>query len=167
MFCKNCGQTMDDNALVCPNCNTPVGADAQPAQPVQQPPYGAAQPPYGAAQPPYGAPQQPYNQQPYAPGYSNMMPPPPKPSMAWLIVNIVLMVLSGFTGLFSIIGTIFGALAQSSYNKGNYADAESKNKTCKILGIIGIVGFALLFIFCIIVFAIGGAAALADMGYYA
>lgn len=164
MFCKNCGQEMADNMIVCPNCNTPVEANAAnaPVQPVQ-PPYGAPQqPPYGAPQqPPYGAPQQ-----PYAPGYSNMMPPPPKPSIAWLIVNIVLMVLSGFTGLFSIIGTIYGALAQSAYNKGNYADAESKNKTCKILGIIGIVGFALLFIFCIIAFAIGGAAALADLSYY-
>lgn len=163
MFCKNCGQAMDDNMLFCPNCNTPVGteASAQPAQPYDAQP----QQPYAAQQPPYGAPQQPYSQ-PYAPGYNNMMPPPPKPSIAWLIVNIVVMVCTSFTNIFAIIGTIFGALAQSSYNKGNYADAESKNKTCKILGIVSIVGFAVLMIFAIIVMIIGGAAAFADLGYY-
>ena len=161
MFCKNCGQAMDDNLLVCPNCNTPVESDAS-AQPTQ--PVPPVQQPY-AAQPPYGAPQQPYGQ-PYAPGYNNMMPPPPKPSIAWLIVNIVVMVCTGFTGIISIIGTIFGALAQSAYNKGNYADAESKNKTCKILGILSIIGFVLLVIFMIFAVIVGGAAAFADLDYY-
>lgn len=162
MFCKNCGQAMDDNLLVCPNCNTPVERDAS-AQPAQG--YDAQpQQPY-AAQPPYGAPQQPYNQ-PYAPGYNNMMPPPPKPSIAWLIVNIVVMVCTSFTNIFAIIGTIFGALAQSAYNKGNYADAESKNKTCKILGIVSIIGFVVLIVFAIFAVIVGGAVAFADLDYY-
>lgn len=162
MFCKNCGQAMDDNLLVCPNCNTPVERDAS-AQPAQG--YDAQpQQPY-AAQPPYGAPQQPYGQ-PYAPGYNNMMPPPPKPSIVWLIVNIVVMVCTSFTNIFAIIGTIFGALAQSAYNKGNYADAESKNKTCKILGIVSIIGFVVLIVFAIFAVIVGGAVAFADLDYY-
>ena len=73
MFCKNCGQSLEDGVLICPNCNTPVDgyATTNAAQP-QTPPVNAnpyntqPQAPYGAAQPPYGyPPQQPYAQQPY------------------------------------------------------------------------------------------------------
>lgn len=53
MFCKNCGQEMNDNMQFCPNCNTPVASEN--AAPAQQP-YNA--------QPPYAAPQQPYGQPP-------------------------------------------------------------------------------------------------------
>lgn len=75
MFCKNCGQAIDDGAAFCPNCNTPVASadTAQPQTPPVDPTYG--QQPY-AQQPvppqqPYAQqpipPQQPYAQQPYAP----------------------------------------------------------------------------------------------------
>ena len=82
MFCKNCGQPLEDGALFCANCNAPVegfsaGNAAQPQTPPvnagnsysaqPQAPYDAPQQPYGAPQQPYGAPQQPYGtpQQPY------------------------------------------------------------------------------------------------------
>ena len=159
MFCKNCGQALADGALFCPNCNAPVQA-AQPQTPPvnpynnqQQAPYGAPQQPYGYApqQPPYGA------QQPYG-------VPPEKPALTWLIVNIVFLVLSGFTNLFSIIGTIFGALAQSDFNKGNYAEAISKNKTAKVLGIISIVSLVFVYICLFFLFFLG--IATMDSGYY-
>lgn len=147
MFCKNCGQELPDGAVFCPNCNASVADAAQ-----AQTPYGyGAQPPYGAQQP-YGyAPQQPIVQ-------------PPKPSLAWLIVNIVCLVLSG--NIFSIIGTIFGALAQSAYNKGAYAEAESKNKTTKILGIISIVTFVLFYILVFYFVIFLGTATLGSAYYY-
>lgn len=165
MFCKNCGQALADGALFCPNCNAPVQA-AQPQTPPvnpydaqQQAPYGAPQQPYGYApqQPPYGA------QQPY--GYPPQQPygvPPEKPALTWLIVNIVCLVLSG--SIFSIIGTIFGALAQSAYNKGAYAEAVSKSKTTKILGIVSIVSLVLVYIWIFFFFILGAAAM--DSGYY-
>ncbi len=62
MFCTNCGQQLNGNEQVCPNCNTPVTPNAQqpygaqPQYPPQQP-YGT-QPPYQPPyQLPYGAPQ--------------------------------------------------------------------------------------------------------------
>ena len=157
MFCKNCGHALEDGALFCPNCNAPVQA-AQPQTPPvnpydaqQQAPYSAPQQTYGYApqQPPYGA------QQPYGVA-------PEKPALTWLIVNIVCLVLSG--SIFSIIGTIFGALAQSAYNKGAYAEAESKSKTTKILGIVSIVSLVFVYI-CVFFFFILGVAAM-DSGYY-
>lgn len=163
MFCKNCGQELPDGAVFCPNCNEPIIGGAAQAQtpptaanpytaPPQQPPYNySAQPPYGAQQP-YGyAPQPPFVQ-------------PPKPSLTWLIVNIVCLVLSG--NIFSIIGTIFGALAQSAYNKGAYAEAESKNKTAKILGIIGIVSLVLVYILVFYFVIFLGTATLGSAYYY-
>lgn len=147
MFCKNCGQEIAEGATVCPNCNTPVDvAAANATQPQQTPP------------------QQPYAQQPYAPynpGFSNVAPP--KPALTWLIVNIVCVVLCGFSNILGIIGIVFGALAQSAYNKGNYAEAESKAKTAKVLGIITLIGTIILYIFAIISVALG--IGLAAAGY--
>lgn len=141
MFCKNCGQEIAEGATVCPNCNTPVDVAAAAAN---------------AAQPQQTPPQQPYAQQPYAPynpGFSNVAPP--KPALTWLIVNIVCVVLCGFSNILGIIGIVFGALAQSAYNKGNYAEAESKAKTAKVLGIITLIGTIILYIFAIISVALG------------
>lgn len=155
MFCKNCGQEIAEGATVCPNCNTPVAAaTANTAQPQ------APQQPYAQQTPP----QQPYAQQPYAPynpGFSNVAPP--KPALTWLIVNIVCVVLCGFSNILGIIGIVFGALAQSAYNKGNYAEAESKAKTAKVLGIITLIGTIILYIFAIISVALG--IGLAAAGY--
>lgn len=175
MFCKNCGQSLEDGVLICPNCNTPVDgyAATNAAQPQTPPvngnPYNTQpQAPYGAPQQTYGyAPQQPLYgaQQPY--GYPPQQPygvAPEKPALTWLIVNIVFLVLSGFTNLFSIVGTIFGALAQSDYNKGNYAEAISKNKTAKVLGIISIVSLILAYVLVFFFMVIGLSAM--DSGYY-
>ena len=68
MFCKNCGQQMDDFALACPKCGAASTAQTPPppppAQQYQQPAY---QPPQYQA-PQYQAPvyQQPYQAQPVA-----------------------------------------------------------------------------------------------------
>lgn len=56
MFCKNCGERIDDNALACPRCGTSTAVN--PAQPPYQPPsYQQTQ----FQQPPYQ--QQPQYQQ--------------------------------------------------------------------------------------------------------
>lgn len=162
MFCKNCGQQLAEGAAFCPNCGmTVTQPDTAPAaseQPAAE--QGTAQqPPYTQPQQPYTQPQQPYGQ----PGYGNVYAPQAKPSMSWLIVNIVLFVLSGFVNIFSLIGLIFGAIGQSDYNKGNYADAESKTKVCKILGIISLVLFVLGWA-TMIFFLIAGLAAPIVMG---
>lgn len=86
MFCKNCGQEMNDGMQFCPNCNTPVAAE-----------NAAPQQPYNA-QPPYGAPQQPYAQQPYVQQPYGMPPVSQEPAslglrfVCWLIpiVGIIL-----------------------------------------------------------------------------
>lgn len=176
MFCKNCGQAIADDAAFCPNCNTPV-ASAEPAQP-QTPPVDApyAQQPV-APQQPYAQqpvpPQQPYGQPTYTDPYAQQQPytagnpyqpVPPKPSIAWLIVNIVCVVLCGFTNVIGIIGIIFCALAQSAYGKGAYADAESKAKTGKILGIITLIGTVALYVLYIFSLALG--VSLLGSGYY-
>ena len=61
MFCKNCGEQMDDLALACAKCGTPVAVQPQPQ--TQPPQY---QPPtYQQTTPPQY--QQPFYQQPFVP----------------------------------------------------------------------------------------------------
>lgn len=61
MFCKNCGQPLEDGALFCANCNAPVeGFSAGNAAQPQTPPVNAGNPYDAQPQAPYGAPQQPY-----------------------------------------------------------------------------------------------------------
>ena len=61
MFCKNCGQPLEDGALFCANCNAPVdGFSAGNAAQPQTPPVNAGNPYSAQPQAPYGAPQQPY-----------------------------------------------------------------------------------------------------------
>ena len=117
MFCKNCGQEILPGTVNCPRCGAYVAPDT--AQ-VQTPPS-----PYN------GQPYQPYGQ-PYQPGpsYGQPYPIPAKPSVGWLVFNIVLVVLSGFSNILAIVGVVFGALGQSAYNHGDYKDAESKTKVC-------------------------------------
>jgi len=102
----------------------------------------------------YGQPQQPVYAQP-----PTFAPPIPKPSMNWLIVNIVLTVLSGCSNILAIIGIVFGALAQNNYTKQNYAEAESNNKTCRIMGIISLsfcaLGLLLVILYVVLFFALG------------
>ena len=73
MFCKNCGQQVDDNAFVCTNCGTILKTVEQPVQPVEQP-----------VQPVYEQPAQPVYQQmaytqPYAQQYAQPVPKPVVP----------------------------------------------------------------------------------------
>lgn len=70
MFCKNCGEQMDDLALTCPKCGTAREVQTPPPQtvPVQQtPPIPQYQPPV-YQQPSYRQPA--YNQ----PSYQTVMP---------------------------------------------------------------------------------------------
>ena len=53
-------------------------------------------------------------------------------------------------------GVVFGALGQSAYNHGDYKDAESKTKVCKVLGIISLVLFILAFLFLLFFFFVIG-----------
>ena len=133
MFCKNCGQEILPGTVNCPRCGAYVAPDA--AQ-VQTPPP-------------------PYNGQPYPP-YGQPYPIPAKPSVGWLVFNIVLMVFSGFTNIFAIVGVVLGALGQSAYNHGDYKDAESKAKSCKVLAIISLVLFLGLLAACFIAVLIIG-----------
>ena len=133
MFCKNCGQEILPGTVNCPRCGAYVAPDT--AQ-VQTPPP-------------------PYNGQPYPP-YGQPYPIPAKPSVGWLVFNIVLMVFSGFTNIFAIVGVVLGALGQSAYNHGDYKDAESKAKSCKVLAIISLVLFLGLLAACFIAVLIIG-----------
>lgn len=146
MFCKNCGREIAPDAGFCPNCGAAVSADVTQAQTPPPPPYAGQ--PYWQGQPPYGQPQQPFVGQPY--------PVPAKPSAVWLVFNIVLMVFSGFTNIFAIVGVVLGALGQSAYNHGDYKDAESKAKSCKVLAIISLVLFLGLLAACFIAVLIIG-----------
>ncbi len=62
-FCTNCGESIDENAQVCPKCGTPVGGvktDAQANGTPVQPDFAAGQQPY------MGNPAPVYQQQVYA-----------------------------------------------------------------------------------------------------
>ena len=133
MFCKNCGQEILPGTVNCPQCGAYVAPDTAH---VQTPPS-------------------PYNGQPYQP-YGQPYPIPAKPSTVWLVFNIVLMVFSGFTNIFAIVGVVLGALGQSAYNHGDYKDAESKAKSCKVLAIISLVLFLGLLAACFIAVLIIG-----------
>ena len=133
MFCKNCGQEILPGTVNCPRCGAYVAPDTAQAQ----------------------MPPSPYNGQPYQP-YGQPYPIPAKPSVGWLVFNIVLVVLSGFSNILAIVGVVFGALGQSAYNHGDYKDAESKAKSCKVLAIISLVLFLGLLAACFIAVLIIG-----------
>ena len=143
MFCKNCGQEILPGTVNCPRCGAYVAPDAAQVQ-TPLPPYN------GQPSPPYGQPYQP------GPSYGQPYPIPAKPSAVWLVFNIVLMVFSGFTNIFAIVGVVLGALGQSAYNHGDYKDAESKAKSCKVLAIISLVLFLGLLAACFIAVLIIG-----------
>lgn len=143
MFCKNCGQEILPGTVNCPRCGAYVAPDTAQAQTPPSPYNGQPYQPYG---------------QPYQPGPSYGQPYliPAKPSAVWLVFNIVLMVFSGFTNIFAIVGVVLGALGQSAYNHGDYKDAESKAKSCKVLAIISLVLFLGLLAACFIAVLIIG-----------
>ena len=147
MFCKNCGQPLEDGALFCANCNAPVeGFSAGNAAQPQTPPVNAGNPysaqpqaPYGAPQQPYDAPQQPYGapQQPY--GY------PGQPMVSQEPASMGLRVLCWF---FPIVGIILYFVQKDE--KPVYA------KQCGKAALISIiVNIALSFVYTIVVTVIG------------
>lgn len=138
MFCKTCGHEIPADAGFCSNCGTAVFADVTPVQTTPPPLYYGQ--PYRPEQPPYG----------------QVYSAPRKPSAGWLVFNIVLMVFSAFSNILAIVGVVFGALGQSAYNHGDYKDAESKTRTCKVLGIISLVLFLMAVVFLVLLFLLGG-----------
>ena len=58
-----------------------------------------------------------------------------------------------------VVGIVFASQAQSAINVGNVAEAEQKARTAKLMSLIGGgIGLAVLVIYLIFVFAVGGAA---------
>ena len=121
MFCKNCGQELNDNASICPYCGTEVKKneqDGQPAQPQATQAQAQPQQPYGQT---YQQPQQPYGQtyqQPYGQPYQQPYAPQSyEPESNGIAI-------AGFICAFFIplLGWIFGGigLARSKrrYGKG-------------------------------------------------
>ncbi|HAL74547.1 MAG TPA: hypothetical protein DCM45_05565, partial [Clostridiales bacterium] len=90
MFCRNCGSSVSDQAVNCPNCGAPM--QAAPPPPVQQAPGQYAQPPV-YAQPPY----------------SQMPPPVAKPKkrhgcLTAFIIVLVLLIGAGAAVYFLLPG---------------------------------------------------------------
>lgn len=154
MFCKNCGADIPEGSAFCGNCGMKVEAQpAQPEQPVQ--PEQPAQP----EQPQYTQPEanqqysgqqdtyQSYQQQAqyqqaqpqYAPPVYNAQPVQPEalpnPTL-WIILNIIMIVLGcccTFSGIAGIIGLVFAIQGSNAVKAGDFATAQSKLKTAKIL----------------------------------
>ncbi len=100
MFCKTCGQQLNDGATFCTNCGTPIAA----AAPAQQP-----------AAPVQPAPQQPY-QQP-APAYyapAPAQPAAPSPIAQYLTKDYLFQIIALFSGIVAL-ATIFMPIS-GSYN---------------------------------------------------
>lgn len=133
MFCKNCGQPLEDGALFCANCNAPVeGFSAGNAAQPQTPPVNAGNPYSAQPQAPYGAPQQPY-------GY------PGQPMVSQEPASMGLRVLCWF---FPIVGIILYFVKKDE--KPVYA------KQCGKAALISIiVNIALSFVYTIVFTAIG------------
>lgn len=102
MYCINCGQQVDDKAVICPHCGVPIATipAATPIPPTPQPmPYAAA---------PQPMPYQPVAQpMPYAP-----VPPPPMPAQhaqkAENTLAIVGFILAFFVPIAGLICSIMG-----------------------------------------------------------
>lgn len=146
MFCKNCGADIPEGSAFCGNCGMKV--EVQPAQPEQpeQPQYTAqpeANQQYSEQQDTYQSYQQQtqYQQaQPqYAPPVYNAQPIQPEalpnPTL-WIILNIVMIVLGcccSFSGIAGIIGLVFAIQGNNAVKAGDFATAQNKLKTAKIL----------------------------------
>lgn len=144
MFCKNCGQQVDDLALACPKCGTATTAQAQAPPPpqYQQPVY--QQPNY--QQPNYQQPvyQQPVYQQPYPAAPVNDVP-------------------SGGMKLLSFCIPILGLILYLTWKDQKPVSAKAMGKAALIGFILGIVVSVAYYI---IVFVVIGAASYGDYSDY-
>ena len=120
-YCSKCGFSNEDNAAFCASCGENV-QDSVPQAPAQAPTETYYTPPVQT--PVYT------NQEPVSTDGKN-------PATLWLILNIVATVIC-CGNLINIVGIIFAAIGMGSFNKGEYADAESKTKTAKILFWVGL-----------------------------
>src|SRR5690606_32100501 len=75
-----------------------------------------------------------------APGYPSGGQPAAQPPKNYLWMNIL-----GILGctVIGIIGLVFSLQVNKKWEMGDYAGAESASSTAKILGIIGVIGFAI------------------------
>ncbi|MEI6578816.1 MAG: hypothetical protein WCN92_05060 [Eubacteriales bacterium] len=120
MFCKNCGESMDDLALVCPKCGTAASAQAPPPPPqYQQPTY---------QQPPQYQP--PQYQQPQYQQYQQPAPVEDNPTAVWKLLGFCIPLVglilyfvwkdqkpltAKALGKFAIIGMIVGFVCSIAY----------------------------------------------------
>lgn len=107
MFCQNCGNQIDDNAVMCAHCGAPTPNAANAQQPVYQQPAQQYQQQGQYQQPaqPYqqqGQYQQPYYQQPY------QQPVNDEPANGGFIALSILI---------PIVGIIFGCVSMSDGKK--------------------------------------------------
>lgn len=139
MFCKSCGQQIDDHALACPQCGAATTAQTQAPPPpqYQQPAY--QQPTY--QQPNY---QQNAYQQPY---------------QAAPVVDVP----SGGMKLLSFCIPIVGLILFITWKDQKPVSAKAMGKAALIGFILGMV---LSIAYYIVVFVVIGAASYADYSYY-
>ncbi len=148
MYCKNCGKEIPDDSAFCTAC----GAAQNPQQNAQAGLNGPAQAPYQG--------QYQYNpyQPPAPPVYYYPYPPAPPAAQnrynGYGIAGFVLS-LCGLLGglLYAILGLIFSCIGMKKrpmYNTGN-----SLAKAGKIIGIIAVVIWAVVFIMEIILYVTG------------
>lgn len=85
---------------------------------------------------------------------SNIVPPP-KPNN-YLVLSIISVL---FCLPFGVVAIIMSVMSDSSYNRGDYADAVNKAKLAKIFSLIGIIFIVAYIVFNIIVPLLVGAVA--------
>lgn len=100
-----------------------------------------------------------------APGYPSGGQPAAQPPKNYLWMNIL-----GILGctVIGIIGLVFSLQVNKKWEMGDYAGAESASSTAKILGIIGVIGFAIgivMLLLSIIFTVMLGAAVTSDPSY--
>ncbi len=151
MFCKNCGNQINGGEKFCPNCGTPV--EVQPAY-NQEPVYNP-QPEY--SQENAGEYKQEYNAPVYSAEPQNIPEAAPNTTL-WIILSALEIFCC--SPLFGIIALVFAIMGNSAAGRGDYAEAESKLKTAKIMLIVGV---AVSIVVSVIAFFIGFAG---EMYYY-
>ena len=139
MRCPYCSFEQNDSAAFCEKC----GANLKPAQqPLEQNPYQQQpQQPYGQQNPYQQQPQQPY--QPYPPPYPPSaydIGPAQKQAKSAMICGIIGLFCFGL--IIGIIALVMGIQSRAKLVKANVQEGQGQALAGIILGIIGLVGWA-------------------------
>lgn len=140
MKCPKCGAENYDNAVYCTSCGEALQNTQE--QPPQQPAY-PQQPQQGG----YQQPQQPAYQQPM---YQQQPVPQVNNYLVWSILVTIFCCLP-----FGIAAIVFSSKVNTLLAQGNYAGAMDASKKAKTWCIVGAIGFVVVLIFYIILFATG------------